>query len=50
LIEFKKGPFHIWEQLDKAPIVPLLIFGAFDLFPPGEVVTLTIIIKISWKE
>lgn len=32
---FKKGPFHMWEQL-KTPIIPMVIFGAFDLFPPGK--------------
>ena len=32
---FKKGPFYIWEDL-KAPIVPMVITGAFDLYPPGQ--------------
>mmetsp|Transcript_17383 Transcript_17383/g.29150 ORF Transcript_17383/g.29150 Transcript_17383/m.29150 type:complete len:433 (+) Transcript_17383:116-1414(+) len=34
LMEFKKGPFHIWEQLD-VPIVPIVTLGAFELYPPG---------------
>lgn len=32
---FKKGAFYLWEQL-QTPIVPLVIFGAFDLFPPAK--------------
>ena len=36
LLPFKKGPFDLWEQM-QVPIVPLVIFGAFDLFPPGFV-------------
>lgn len=35
LLPFKKGPFYIWEQL-KAPLVPMVITGAFDLYPPGS--------------
>lgn len=33
LLEFKKGPFHLWEEL-KIPVIPIVIFGAFDLYPP----------------
>jgi len=36
---FKKGPFHIWEQLN-ARIVPMIIFGAYELYPPGKQMTL----------
>eukprot|EP01031_Cornospumella_fuschlensis_P027990 gene27990-33799_t len=36
LTQFKKGAFHLWEQLNGAPIVPLVIYGAYDLFPPGH--------------
>lgn len=36
LTHFKKGAFHLWEQLQGAPIVPLVIYGAYDLFPPGH--------------
>ena len=32
LREFKKGAFHMWEQL-KVPIVPFITYGAFELFP-----------------
>lgn len=34
IIPFKKGPFYLWEQI-KTPIIPLVIFGAYDLYPPG---------------
>lgn len=34
LLPFKKGPFHLWESLG-APVVPVVIYGAYDLFPPG---------------
>ena len=27
-------PFYLWEQL-RAPIIPIVIYGAFDLYPPG---------------
>lgn len=39
LIAFKKGPFYLYEEI-KLPIVPLIIFGAFDLYPPGKHMTL----------
>lgn len=29
---FKKGTFHIWEQL-RVPIVPVVTYGAFELYP-----------------
>jgi 1-acyl-sn-glycerol-3-phosphate acyltransferase len=32
LLPFKKGPFYICEDLGGAPIIPLLIIGAFDLY------------------
>ena len=35
LLQFKKGPFYLWEEM-RAPIVPMVIYGAFDLFPPGN--------------
>jgi 1-acyl-sn-glycerol-3-phosphate acyltransferase len=34
------GPFHMWDEL-KAPIVPMLIFGAYDLYPVGSWVNQT---------
>ena len=40
LLAFKKGPFHLWEQL-QSPVVPVVIFGAYDLFPPGAAMTLS---------
>ena len=38
LLEFKKGPFHLWEQL-QTPIIPIITMGAFELFPPGSQMT-----------
>jgi 1-acyl-sn-glycerol-3-phosphate acyltransferase len=35
LMSFKKGPFYLWEQL-QSPIIPMVITGAFDLYPPGN--------------
>lgn len=29
---FKKGTFYMWEELN-APIVPVVMFGAFDIYP-----------------
>jgi 1-acyl-sn-glycerol-3-phosphate acyltransferase len=26
------GTFHVWEQL-KAPVIPVITYGAFELFP-----------------
>jgi 1-acyl-sn-glycerol-3-phosphate acyltransferase len=34
LLKFKKGPFHLWEDA-KLPIIPAVLFGAFELCPPG---------------
>jgi hypothetical protein len=34
LLEFKKGPFYLWEQL-QTPIIPIVTMGAYELFPPG---------------
>ena len=34
LMSFKKGPFHLWEQLE-TPIIPIITMGAFELYPPG---------------
>ncbi len=28
------GPFYSWEAL-KVPIIPLVIFGAYELYPSG---------------
>lgn len=35
LLDFKKGPFYMWEET-KAPIVTLLLIGVFDLYPVGS--------------
>lgn len=37
LAVFKKGPFYLWEAMGKVPIVPLVIYGAYELYPPGSV-------------
>jgi len=34
LLPFKKGPFHLWEQL-QTPLIPIVTLGAFELYPPG---------------
>ena len=39
LQEFKKGPFYLWEDL-KWPIVPIVTFGAYELYPPGRQMTI----------
>jgi len=36
LTDFKKGPFHIARQV-ALPISPMLIMGAYELWPPGQV-------------
>ena len=33
LLPFKKGAFYTWETL-QVPLVPMVIFGAYDLYPP----------------
>lgn len=35
LLPFKKGVSHMWDEL-KAPIVPMVLFGAWDLYPVGS--------------
>jgi len=35
---FKKGAFYTWEDL-QVPLVPIVIFGAFDLHPPTASMT-----------
>ena len=35
LLPFKKGVAHMWEEL-KAPIVPVVLFGGWDLYPVGS--------------
>eukprot|EP01038_Epipyxis_sp_PR26KG_P008630 gene8630-11663_t len=32
LLPFKKGAFHMWDTL-QSPMVPVIIFGAYDLYP-----------------
>jgi len=34
-LPFKKGAFHLQDQT-KVPLLPVVIFGAFDLWPPGQ--------------
>jgi len=33
LLPFKKGPFHMWQQVN-ADILPIVTFGALELYPP----------------
>ncbi len=35
LLPFKKGASHVWNELDKCDILPVVTFGAYELYPPG---------------
>lgn len=35
LLDFKKGAGHLWQQLD-ARVVPMIIYGAYEMYPPGK--------------
>jgi 1-acyl-sn-glycerol-3-phosphate acyltransferase len=37
LLPFKKGPFYIWEDMG-SNIIPVVLFGAYELCPPGMTV------------
>ena len=39
LLPFKKGPFYLWQQLN-TPIIPMVIYGAYELYPPGKNITM----------
>lgn len=39
LLAFKKGPFYVWEKL-QTDIIPIVVFGAFELYPPGKQMTI----------
>lgn len=39
LTAFKKGPFYLWEQVN-CPIIPMVTYGAFDLFPPSRIMNI----------
>jgi len=39
LLSFKKGAGHLWQQLD-ARVVPMIIFGAYEMFPLGKLVSI----------
>ncbi len=47
LLSFVLGTFYMWEEL-KSPIVPLLIFGAYDLYPVGSWVNRTGIVTVRY--
>jgi 1-acyl-sn-glycerol-3-phosphate acyltransferase len=47
LLPYKKGAFYLAEDLN-APIVPLLIFGAYDLYPVGNWVNQTGVITVRY--
>jgi len=36
IVAFKKGPFYMWETLNKIPIIPMVVLGAYELYPPGS--------------
>jgi 1-acyl-sn-glycerol-3-phosphate acyltransferase len=40
LLPFKKGAFYMWDEL-KCPVVPVVMFGAFDLYPRGSIISNT---------
>lgn len=37
---FKKGAFYMWDEL-KCPVVPVVTYGAFDLYPRGSIISNT---------
>lgn len=37
--EFKKGPFYLREDTKKN-VVPAVVFGAYELWPPGRLITI----------
>ena len=39
LIAFKKGPFYVWEKL-QTDIIPIVVFGAYELYPSGKQMTI----------
>lgn len=39
LLSFKKGPFYLWESL-QATTIPVIIYGAYELYPPGKQMSL----------
>eukprot|EP00418_Pyrodinium_bahamense_P081452 CAMPEP_0179056466 /NCGR_PEP_ID=MMETSP0796-20121207/23826_1 /TAXON_ID=73915 /ORGANISM="Pyrodinium bahamense, Strain pbaha01" /LENGTH=397 /DNA_ID=CAMNT_0020753141 /DNA_START=50 /DNA_END=1243 /DNA_ORIENTATION=- len=39
-LPFKKGTFHLQEQT-RAPLLPVVIHGAYELWPPGQLFTTT---------
>ncbi len=47
LAAFKKGPFWMWEEL-QAPIVPMIIIGAYDLYPPGKLMSLPGVVTVRF--
>ena len=49
LQEFKKGPFYLWDEL-KCPVVPIVIYGAFDMHPPQKYMTMPGRVHIKYLE
>jgi len=41
LLPFKKGASHVWSELDKCDIIPIVTFGAYELYPPGTSMNIT---------
>ena len=34
MLDFKKGPFYLWESMNYPPLHPLVVMGAYELMPP----------------
>ena len=49
LQEFKKGPFYLWEELN-CPIIPIVLYGAFDMHPPQKYMTMPGRVYIRYLE
>ena len=40
------GAFYMWQDLDKAPIIPVVVYGAFELHPPGMFICICLFVII----
>eukprot|EP01039_Chlorochromonas_danica_P010582 gene10582-11726_t len=48
LLPFKKGAFYLWEDLPDAPILPMITYGAFELYHPKHWVNTTGLIVVRY--